>query len=83
MRTFRIEMLTPNRITTEENVVSLIVPAYEGKLGIQAGHAPLVSLLKPGVIKLRKKGEIFKSIKNNAEAVLRVENNRVAIIFTK
>jgi len=51
---FTFEVVTPERIVTREDVESLIVPGADGYLGVLADHAPMVVLLRPGVVKYRR-----------------------------
>ena len=55
-RTFRLEIVTPEKTVFSEDVVSLVAPADRGYLGVLAGHAPLLCTLKPGEIKIRREG---------------------------
>ena len=43
-----LEIVTPDRQVVRESVLAVSVPGQEGYLGILPGHAPLLSLLKPG-----------------------------------
>lgn len=53
-KTFTLEVVTPDKVVLrDELVVSLIVPAAEGYLGVMAGHAPLFGELKVGEITVR------------------------------
>ncbi len=56
-KSFLLQIVTPLRVVFSEQVESLIVPAYEGFLGVMAHHAPLVALIKPGPLWLRKSAE--------------------------
>lgn len=59
-KTFKLEIVTPEKIVFSEDVVSLVAPAEEGYLGVLAGHAPLLCALKPGEIKIRREsGELL------------------------
>jgi F-type H+-transporting ATPase subunit epsilon len=53
-KTFKLEIVTPEKLVFSEDIVSLVVPAEEGYLGVLAGHAPLLAALKPGEIRIRK-----------------------------
>ena len=53
-KTFRLEIVTPEKIVFSEDVVSLVAPAENGYLGVLAGHAPLLCTLKPGEIRIRR-----------------------------
>ncbi|MBN9440628.1 F0F1 ATP synthase subunit epsilon [Bosea sp. (in: a-proteobacteria)] len=53
MATFKFELVSPERILFSGEVVSVIVPSVEGEMTILAGHAPLVAVLKPGIVMLQ------------------------------
>ncbi len=52
MPTFNLELVTPARVLFEGEVESIRAPGVEGSLGLLAGHAPLLTELKIGLIKL-------------------------------
>lgn len=54
MRTFELEIITPERMVFKGKSHSLIVPAYRGYLGIMAGHAPFICALAKGQVTIRK-----------------------------
>lgn len=54
MRTFLLEIVTPERITFSEQVQFLSVPAYDGELGVLAGHTPLLAQLAAGLVRFKK-----------------------------
>ncbi len=54
MRTFLLEIITPERITFSEQVQFLSVPAYDGELGVLAGHTPLLAQLAAGLVRFKK-----------------------------
>jgi F-type H+-transporting ATPase subunit epsilon len=51
--TFQFKMLTPTRTAFEGEVVSIVAPGGAGYLGILAHHAPIISTLKDGDLKVR------------------------------
>ena len=53
-KTFKLEIVTPEKLVFSEDIVSIVVPAEEGYLGVLAGHAPLLASPKPGEIKIRR-----------------------------
>ena len=50
MATFKFELVSPERILFSGEVVSVIVPSAEGEMTVLAGHAPLVAMLKTGIV---------------------------------
>ncbi len=50
--TFRFEMVTPERQVFSEMVQSVRAPGVAGSFGVMAGHAPMLSELETGLIKL-------------------------------
>lgn len=50
MATFKFELVSPERILFSGDVVSVIVPSVEGELTVLTGHAPLVAVLKAGIV---------------------------------
>ena len=50
MATFKVELVSPERILFSGEVVSVIVPSTEGEMTVLAGHAPLVATLKAGIV---------------------------------
>ena len=50
--TFRFELVTPERMALSEDVAQVVVPGVEGEFTVLAGHAPVISALRPGVIEV-------------------------------
>jgi len=73
-----LEVVTPERVVLREETTSLIVPATEGFLGVQPNHAPLITGLKPGIIKFRQGEEVhalsisngFMEVSHNVATIL-------------
>lgn len=57
MATFRLEIVTAEKEVFAEDVESLVAPGVEGELGILAHHAPLMTMLQAGELRIRKAGE--------------------------
>jgi len=57
MAGFMLEIVTPDRKFFEEEVDMVIVRGIEGDLGILRGHAPLVTPLDIGKIRIKKDGK--------------------------
>ena len=52
----RLEIVTPERLAYAEDVDAVVLPGSEGELGILPHHAPLVSTLGVGELRIRKAG---------------------------
>jgi F-type H+-transporting ATPase subunit epsilon len=52
-RTLLCEIVTPERIVYHNEAQMVVAPAVDGEIGILPLHAPLVTLLKPGEIRVR------------------------------
>ena len=51
---FKIEIVNPEKsFLSEENVTEVIVPAFEGEMGILKDHISIISFLKPGIITIK------------------------------
>lgn len=46
--TFLLEIVTPTQIVLSEQVDGMTAPGSEGEFGVLPGHAPLLTILKPG-----------------------------------
>ena len=57
MATFHFELVSPDKISFSGEVDQVDVPGAEGDLGVLAGHAPLISLLRPGLMTVYSGGE--------------------------
>ena len=56
--TFNIEIVNPEKsFLKKENVSEVVVPAFEGELGILKDHISIISFLKPGIIKIFRGAE--------------------------
>jgi F-type H+-transporting ATPase subunit epsilon len=48
--TFKFELVTPERMAVSEDATEVIVPGAEGEFTVLAGHSPVVSTLRPGIL---------------------------------
>lgn len=63
MNDYQLQIYTQAKKAYDERVVSIIVPGADGKLGVWAHHAPLVALLGPGDLWIKKKDGEEQSFK--------------------
>tara|TARA_Y100000996_G_scaffold393650_1_gene357367 strand:+ start:228 stop:626 length:399 start_codon:yes stop_codon:yes gene_type:complete len=55
---FNLEIVNPEKsFLIKENVSEVVVPAFEGEMGILKDHISIISFLKPGIIKVLKGSE--------------------------
>lgn len=57
MATMRLDIVTAEKLVYSDEVSSVVAPGAEGQLGILPNHAPLLTSLKPGELKVSKEGE--------------------------
>jgi F-type H+-transporting ATPase subunit epsilon len=55
----RLEIVTAERVVFSDEVEVVVAPGVEGQLGILPHHAPLMTILLPGELLVRKGGEEF------------------------
>lgn len=56
-KTIPLSIVTPEKPVWQGEVDSLVVPAFDGQLGILPGHAPLLAQLKPGTVVMKSAGD--------------------------
>ncbi len=57
MATLRLEVITAERQVLSDDVNTVVAPGVDGELGILPHHAPLITMLKPGELLIRKDGQ--------------------------
>jgi len=73
-----VRVITPDKVVYDANAEELILPSSTGQIGILTGHAPLLTALDIGVMRL-KAGAEWTSIVL-MEGFAEVENNKVTIL---
>lgn len=53
MATFQFDLVSPEKLLFSGKVEQVDVPGSEGDFGVLADHAPLVSLLRPGILTIK------------------------------
>ena len=55
---FNLEIVSPEKsFLKKDNVTEVVVPAFEGEMGILKDHISIISFLKPGIIKINSENE--------------------------
>ena len=53
---FKVEIINPEKsFFSQEDINEVVLPAFEGEMGILKDHIPIISFLKPGIIKIFSK----------------------------
>jgi F-type H+-transporting ATPase subunit epsilon len=79
--TFNFKVLTPKKREIDETVVSIVAPGTDGYLGVLANHAPLITTLRPGELKVRYEGD-REALYAIGQGILKVADN-VAVLLTE
>ena len=76
---FKVEIVNPEKsFLTKDNVLEVVVPAFEGEMGILKGHISIISFLKPGIIKiLSKSGDENYYVE---DGIVEFKNNNLSIL---
>ena len=76
---FKVEIVNPDKsFLSKENVIEVVVPAFEGEMGILKDHISIISFLKPGIIKINSKsGQDQYFIE---DGIVEFKNNNLSIL---
>ena len=76
---FKIEIVNPEKsFLSKEDVIEVVVPAFEGEIGILKNHISIISFLKPGLLKI-----FSKSTEENyyiEDGIIEFKNNNLSIL---
>ncbi|RWM06347.1 MAG: F0F1 ATP synthase subunit epsilon [Mesorhizobium sp.] len=50
---FKFELVSPERLLVSEQVDSVVIPGAEGEMTVLAQHAPVMTMIKPGVVTVK------------------------------
>ena len=76
---FKIEIVNPEKsFLVKDDVSEVVVPAFEGEMGILKNHISIISFLKPGIIKiLSKSGDENYYVE---DGIVEFKNNNLSIL---
>ena len=76
---FKLEIVNPEKsFLSKEDVTEVLVPAYEGDMGILKDHISIISFLKPGILKVfSKSGEDKYYIE---DGIIEFKDNTLSIL---
>jgi F-type H+-transporting ATPase subunit epsilon len=76
---FKVEIVNPEKsFLIKEDVSEVVIPAFEGEMGILKDHISIISFLKPGIIKI-----LSKSGNKNyyvEDGIVEFKNNNLSIL---
>ena len=76
---FKIEIVNPEKsFLKKEDVFEVVVPAFEGEMGILKDHISIISFLKPGVITIQSKSGEEKFYVE--DGIVEFKNNNLSIL---
>ena len=76
---FKIEIVNPEKsFLLKEDVTEVVVPAYEGEIGILKDHISIISFLKPGIIKVTTKSVEEKFYVD--DGIIEFKDNNLSIL---
>jgi F-type H+-transporting ATPase subunit epsilon len=73
-----VRVITPDKVVYDANAEELILPSSTGQIGILTGHAPLLTALDIGVMRLKTEADWTSIVL--MEGFAEVENNKVTIL---
>jgi F-type H+-transporting ATPase subunit epsilon len=76
----KVSVISPEKVLFDGEVSSVVAPAFDGEIGILEGHAPLMTLLGKGPLRLGGAGDKRFEIEGG---FLQVINNVVRIVTEK
>ena len=57
---FKLEIISPERIIFSDEAKMVTLPSYEGDMSILRNHISIITLLRPGLVRVQKNDENFK-----------------------
>tara|TARA_B100001173_G_C15560905_1_gene367965 strand:- start:125 stop:523 length:399 start_codon:yes stop_codon:yes gene_type:complete len=76
---FKVEIVNPEKsFFSKEDVIEVVVPAFEGEMGILRDHISIISFLKPGIIKVYSKSEENKYFVE--DGIVEFKDNNLSIL---
>ena len=76
-KNFNLEIISPEKIILSEKVNSVTIPSFEGEMTILPDHIPLITFLRPGIVRIEgsKESEYFVE-----EGTVEFSNNTLIIL---
>ncbi len=76
---FKVEIVNPEKsFLIKEDVTEVVVPAFEGEMGILKDHISIISFLKPGIVKVYSKSDENKYFLE--DGIVEFKDNSLSIL---
>tara|TARA_B100001121_G_C18551864_1_gene555888 strand:- start:441 stop:833 length:393 start_codon:yes stop_codon:yes gene_type:complete len=76
---FKVDIVNPEQsFLSKDDVIEVVVPAFEGEMGILKDHISIISFLKPGIITIRSKSEEEKFYVE--DGIIEFKNNNLSVL---
>ena len=76
---FKVEIVNPEKsFYVKEDATEVIVPAFEGEMGILKDHISIISFLKPGIITIKSKSDEEKFFVE--DGIVEFKNNNLSVL---
>ena len=74
---FTVEIISPDQTILKQETSEVVIPSFEGQMGILNNHIPLITFLRPGIITIKAEGEKRFYIE---EGTVEFSNNNLLIL---
>jgi len=74
---FTVEIISPDQTILKQESNEVIIPSFEGQMGILNNHIPLITFLRPGIITIKAEGEKKYYVE---EGTVEFSNNNLLIL---
>ena len=74
---FTIEIISPNKSIIKTETSEVVIPSFEGEMGILKDHIPLITFLRPGLINIKASTEKKFFVE---EGTVEFSNNNLIIL---
>lgn len=78
MKTFQLDIVTPDRNFFSDEVESLVINTVNGEMGILYHTLPLVTVLKAGIMRIRRNGRLMEAVAS--DGFVTVMRDRVTVL---
>ena len=74
---FTVEIISPDQTILKQETNEVVIPSFEGQMGILNNHIPLITFLRPGIITIKAESEKKYYVE---EGTVEFSNNNLLIL---